>query len=155
MPDFLNSLDRDALRARGITGWSYGYEDQVRFAEVDALAHVNNVAYLSWFEVARVRYFQALGLSSYSAADPQLVVRAQTADYLAPMFQDERYVLVTRASVLKASSMVMGYAVYVDAALKATGSAVVISLERDGKSRRDHYPDAVARIVALDAPQVL
>ena len=152
MPDFLNTLDRPALDARGITGWGFGYEDQVRFSELDALAHVNNVAYLTWFEVIRVRYVQSLGLTAYTPADPHLVVRAQTADYLAPMFADERYVVVCRTSLLKASSLVMDYAVHTDTGVSATGSAVVVSIEQDGSGRRAHYKEAVARIIALDAP---
>ena len=153
MKTFLNSLDRAALEAKGIEGWSYGLEDQVRFYELDALAHVNNVVYLRWFETIRVQYIQDLGLTSYGSDDPQLVVRAQSVDYLAPMFQDELYVVTTRTRLLKASSFVMEYAVHASGQVKATGDVVGISLEQDGKTRRAHNEAAVARIMALDAPR--
>ena len=153
LPDFLNALDRAALEERGITGWSYGLFDQVRFYELDALAHVNNVAYLRWFETIRVRYIQHYGLTSYTDADPQLVVRAQTADYLAPMFQDQHYVVAARTRLLKATSFIMEYAVYAGDRVTAKGDAVCISLEQDAKTRRPHYPEALARIRAADAPE--
>ena len=137
----------------GITGWSYGMSDQVRFYELDALAHVNNVVYLKWFETLRVRYIQDYGLTSYTKDDPQLVVRAQSVDYLAPMFQDEPYVITTRTRLLKASSFVMDYAVHAEGRIKVTGDVVGISLEQDGKTRRPHNPEAVAKIIALDQPE--
>ncbi|MFN4071655.1 MAG: acyl-CoA thioesterase, partial [Thermus caldifontis] len=33
---------------------------QVRFRDLDALGHVNNAVYLTYFEVARAAYFQRL-----------------------------------------------------------------------------------------------
>jgi acyl-CoA thioester hydrolase len=33
---------------------------QVRFSDLDMLGHVNNVIYLSYFEMARIHYFTAL-----------------------------------------------------------------------------------------------
>ena len=153
MTDYLNSLDRTALEDRGITGWPFGYADQVRFFELDSLAHVNNLAYLRWFETIRVRYVKFYGFTSYSEGDPQLVVRAQSADYLAPMFRDEHYVLTTRTRLLKPSSFVMEYAVHSEGRVTATGEAVCISLEADGSARRAHYPEAVARVLAEDAPE--
>ena len=155
MTDYINELDVSALEAQGITGWPYGMADQVRFHELDALAHVNNVAYLRWFETLRVRYIQAYGMTSYTPDDPQLVVRAQSADYLAPMFQDEHYVVTTRARLLKTSSLIMDYAVFSGGVIKATGDAVIISLEQDGKTRRHHYAAAREAIIARDAPEVV
>lgn len=153
MSTYLNALDRADLEARGIEGWPYGMADQVRFYELDALAHVNNVAYLRWFETLRVRYIQEYGLTAYTEDDPQMVVRAQSADYLAPMFQDQHYVVATRTKLLKSSSMVMEYAVFAEDRITATGEAVVISLQQDGKTRRPHAPEAVQKIIETDAPE--
>ncbi|MCV6593874.1 MAG: acyl-CoA thioesterase [Silicimonas sp.] len=153
MPDFINTLDRDGLEAHGITGWSYGFFDQVRFSEIDALAHVNNVVYLQWFETARVRYIQAFGMTAYGPEDPQIVVRHQTADYLAPMYMEEIYVIAARTRLLKATSLIMEYGVFREGEMVAKGDAVCISLEQDGKTRRAHYPAAVEKILEIDAPE--
>jgi len=45
-------------------GWSFEYVDRVRFADLDAMRHLNNVAFLTFFESARVAYLTAL-LSDY------------------------------------------------------------------------------------------
>ena len=157
MSDRTVSLDRAALEATGITGWPYGLSDCVRFYELDALNHVNNNAYLRWFEMLRVHYFNDYGLSQYSHtdADPQLVVRHQSADFLTPMQLHQPYTVVGRAKTLKPTSLVLACAVYSQGTLTAQGETVIISLEHDGKTRRAHKPDAVERIIAHDVPKVI
>lgn len=55
---FLTPLSPEQLRAAGVPdGWSFGMADIVRFHELDALNHVNNVAYFRWFETLRIPYF--------------------------------------------------------------------------------------------------
>ena len=45
------------------SGWDEGWfvvPHEVEWRDIDGLGHVNNVAYFSYFEVARTRYWQAL-----------------------------------------------------------------------------------------------
>ena len=111
MPEFLTPLDTDTLAEAGLSGYSFGYRDRVRFYELDALNHVNNVVFLRWFETIRVAYFQDYGFSNYGPDDAMLVVRRATADFLAPAFQNDEYILAARTRVIKPSSFVMEYAV--------------------------------------------
>ncbi len=150
MPEYLTYLDADALADAGLDGFAYGYRDRVRFYELDALNHVNNVVFLRWFETIRVAYVQEYGFTSYAAGDPMLVVRRVTADFLAPMFQGESYIVATRTSVIKPTSFLMDYAVIAGGTLRATGEAVGISLGDDGKTRRAHRAEAIEAAVARD-----
>ena len=144
-------LDRPALEALGIEGFAYGYADRVRFYELDALNHVNNVVFLKWFETVRVRYVQDYGLSRYGAPDdPQLVVRRITGDFFAPMFQDQRYVVATRTTLVKPSSFIMEYGVFVDGEKKAGGEAIGVSLTPDGTARQPHRAEAVKMMIERD-----
>lgn len=155
MPDYLTTLDRTALTALGIEGWSYGFRDRVRFGELDALNHVNNVVFLRWFETIRVAYIQDYGFTSYSEGDPMMVVRRVTADFHAPMFHGEDYVLTARTRSIKDSSFIMDYAVFAGGSLRATGEAVVISLQDDGKTRRVHRAEAVQAVLTRDDAEKL
>lgn len=152
MLPYLVTLDAAQLQAEGIEGFAWGYADRVRFHELDALAHVNNNAFLRWFETARVLYMQDYGVSGFSRGpdDPQLVVRRQVADYLSPMFHDESYIVTARTRLVKPSSFVMEYAVHSGGTLRATGEAVMVSLEQDGRTRRPHKPEAVGAMVERD-----
>ena len=87
MTTYLTPLDISALRGLGIPEpWVFGQADRVRFYEIDALGHVNNTAYLRWFETVRVGWFSEYGFSDYGPDDPTFVLRAITCDYFAPMF---------------------------------------------------------------------
>ena len=156
MTPYLVTLDRAALEAQGIEGFAYGFADRVRFYELDALNHVNNTAFLRWFETARVGYMQDYGLSGYSHGpdDPQLVVRHQSAEYFAPMHQNESYIVTARTRLIKPSSFIMEYAVFSDGAMRARGDAVMVSLAPDGSGRRAHKPEAVARMIEQDGAEV-
>ncbi len=151
MTKYISPLDATALEALGVSGFAYGYADRVRFGELDALNHVNNAVYLRWFENIRVSYLLDYGLTSYGApGDPQLVVRRVTADYLAPVLQNESYVLAARTVLIKPSSFVMEYGLFVDTRHVASGEAVVVSLTADGSARQSHRPKAVQAMVERD-----
>ena len=154
MTAFLTRLTSSELSADGLDGFAYGYRDRVRFHELDALNHVNNVVFLKWFETIRVAYVQDYGFTSYTPDDPMLVVRRVTCDFHAPMFLNEVYTVATRTSVLKPSSLVMEYAVASGGTLRATGEAVGVSLEQDGRTRRNHAPQAVDMVMKNDNPDV-
>ena len=153
---YLTALDTAALQNQGIEGFTYGYADRVRFNELDSLNHVNNAIHVRWFETIRVQYLLDYNFTDYTAtdADPFLVVRAQSVDYLLPMFQNESYIVAARTTLLKPTSLVMEYAVFVAGQTRATGSSVVISLEHDGKTRRAHKAEAVETVTARDAPRI-
>ena len=147
---FLTSLSPDQIAAHGVPGrWSFGYADQVRFAELDALNHVNNVAYLTWFETIRVRYVQDWGLTNYTDQDPMIVVRAQSAEYLSPLLKNQTYILAARTSAVRRTSFTMDYMCYANG-IKATGQCVVVTLERDGKTKRVLPDDLLSKFREID-----
>jgi len=154
---YLTPLTKDELADEGLEGFAYGYRDVVRFYELDALNHVNNTVFLKWFETIRVSYVSAYGLTGYSGtdADPELVVRHLSADFLHPIYQNETYTLATRTRLVKPSSFIMDYAVAVDGHIRGTGDCVVISLEQDGKTRRLHKPEAVQMMLSQDGAEDL
>jgi len=135
-------LDKDELRAVGIPApWRFGLADRVRFAEIDALGHVNNTAYLTWFESFRPPYLGARGVTDYGPASPRLVLKRATVDYRAEMFQGMDYVVTGRTCAFRRTSFTMEFAVWLPdpagAVCTATGEAIVVLLNRDAPGR---YP---------------
>ncbi len=41
-------------------GWPFSYVERVRFGDLDALGHMNNVEFLRFFETARIAYIESL-----------------------------------------------------------------------------------------------
>ncbi|MCV6597754.1 MAG: acyl-CoA thioesterase [Mangrovicoccus sp.] len=133
---YLSPLDAEALAKRGVPAqWRYGLADRVRFSELDALGHVNNTVYLTWFETLRVNYLRDLGLSKFDGAAPyDLVLKHLECSYHAPTFLDEPYLLTARTVSFRNTSFRMEYAVFAPDC-RAEGSAVILLVERESGAK--------------------
>ncbi len=146
---FLTPLGADDLRAAGIEApWTFGVADKVRFGEIDALGHVNNVAYLRWYETLRVEYLQHHQLYEHAGADAKYVVKTVSADYHAEVKWGARYINLARTVQMRNTSFSMEYATIVEGQVTTTGTAVVVLLNPDNSKRP--LPDRL-RAVLIDA----
>ncbi len=61
---------------------------EVRYGDLDPQGHLNNAKYLTYFEQARIRYFELLGLLSkdQSFMDMGTIVADIHIQYMAPVF---------------------------------------------------------------------
>ncbi len=77
-------------------GWNFCLPVEVRFRDVDMFGHVNNAAYLTYIESARVAYYGHLtGLTDPREFD-MTVARAEV-DFLKPVFYGRTLHVYTRA----------------------------------------------------------
>ena len=136
MTPYLTPLGPDDLRAEGVPApWTYGVKARVRFGEIDALEHVNNTAYLRWFEQFRTLYFRDYGISDYGPDAPVMVLRKVEVDYLAELKFNEDYIVVGRSTQMRRSSWIMEYAVYSAGSLRTSSKAVLVLLAQDGSGK--------------------
>ena len=86
---------------------------RVRYAEIDAQGHVNNAVYLSYFEVGRVEWLRAAGLSykELEARGYGIVVVEVLAHYRRAAFFDDVLTLRTELADLSRASMRFEYEV--------------------------------------------
>ena len=106
--------------------------DRTRFSELDPVGHVNNTAYLQWFENFRVHYFADYGLAYAGPDSPVPVLRKIGVDYLAEMKLRENYIVTGRTQSVHNTSIQMEYAVWVDGQCRTTSTAVVVFLTKAG-----------------------
>lgn len=135
---YLTPLSPDQQRAFGVLDpWPLAIADRVRFAELDPLNHVNNVAYLIWFESARVTYFKHVGISTYAddAVEPRIVIRRGEIDWLAEMRADEDYVILSKAVAYRTSSFTMQQEIWAGGRKRAAFTCVIVLLQPDGNRR--------------------
>lgn len=69
---------------------------QIRFNDIDALGHINNNVYLSYFDLGKVTYFENLKTSYVSWTDGIVVVARIEIDFLAPIFYKENIVVESK-----------------------------------------------------------
>lgn len=140
-------LGKDQIAALGIEGgWTAGLQDFVRFAELDALNHVNNVVYSTWFETLRVLYMRKIGLAYDGQADLATVVRSTTVEYLKPMYMNQEYIVLCRTVKLGRSSFVIDYSVVADGAVTATATTLMVATNLEA-TKSIPVPDAVRQVM--------
>jgi acyl-CoA thioester hydrolase len=148
-------LDAETQAAHGIRpAQPLAMADRVRFSEIDALHHVNNVAYMSWFERMRIRYMQDWGISGYdSADDPRIVIRSGHIHYRQEMLLDEDYIATCGCVAWRSSSFSLRQQVWSDGMLRTTFDCVIVLLTPDGSGKYP-IPQAVTdRLARIDGAE--
>ena len=136
MTPFLTPLDAAQLRAADVPEpWSFGMADRVRFGEIDVLGHVNNAAYLRWFENLRIHYFRDYGVAEYDGKPPKIVLKNIGLDFISEVKLHDNYILTGRTVEVRNTSFTMHYGVFVRGMLTTTGHAVIVNLNDDNTKR--------------------
>ena len=107
---------------------------EVRFADTDALGHVNNAIYLTYFEAARAGYYAAVAGAPFGtgekAGERTFVVAEATVSFRRPCFFGETVLVGCRFAWASRSSFGIEYAI------RAEGSPVAPARHvADGKNR--------------------
>lgn len=150
---YLTPLTPDQQRLFGIEPpQPLAIVDRVRFSELDVLNHVNNVAYLEWFERLRVRYSQAWGITRYQgdADAPRIVIRSGEIRYHAEVRMDENYAATARCLAYRNTSYTLRQEIWAAGTLRATFDCVMVMLEQDGTTRRPLPAALRARFAQVD-----
>ena len=89
----------------------YEHEHVVLPAEIDALGHANNIAYLGWMQAAALAHSAAQGWDAerYRELGLGWVVRSHAIRYLAPCFAGEAIVVRTWVAGMKRVSSTRKY----------------------------------------------
>lgn len=89
------------------------YECPLRWADMDILGHINNVAYLDYLQEARIAMVASHPELSSGGAEEGLVVVRHELDFLAPLKFRKRPVLIDSwVTEIKAGSFVAAYEIY-------------------------------------------
>lgn len=91
-----------------MSSFRFATDLEIRFRDLDALGHVNNAVYLTYFEVVRTRYWKRLfGLPPPD--DWGFVMVRTECNYRSPALLGETITIATRVSALKNSSFTFEY----------------------------------------------
>lgn len=74
---------------------------QIRFSDIDALGHINNNVYFSYFDLGKTTYFETIkGKSDISWTDGLIVVAHIEVDFLSPVYYRENIVVDSKVTKL-------------------------------------------------------
>lgn len=81
----------------------------IRWADIDALQHVNNAVYLSYFEQARIDYFREVVLWDWDKIG--MILASNTVNYHKPLFPRDKAAVWMRTARIGNKSFEMEYLV--------------------------------------------
>ena len=115
----------------------------VRWGDMDALGHVNNIVYFQYFETARLQWYELAGFSPLAgAAEEGMVIVDNHAQYIKPVVYPATVCIRMGGHSPGRSSFVSTYSLTVDEELYTIGSSRVVWVNTTaGKSMP--LPDAV------------
>ena len=80
---------------------------QIRFNDIDIMAHVNNSVYQNFFDLARTHYFEKAFMEKMNWKVHALVLAKITIEYFNPIFLEENIEVQTKVHTLGNKSLQM------------------------------------------------
>lgn len=128
-------------------------ETDVRWGDMDAFHHVNNVSYLRYFESGRIAYFEALDIGDFFGTDGVGPILAETScRYKFPLTYPDRVSVGVRSTDLAEDRFTQHYIVvsHCHGRVAATGDGVIVTFDYTA-NRKSPVPERVRRrIEALE-----
>jgi len=102
-------------RAQSLEGdFRYVHPIEVRFRDTDAMGHVNNAVYLTYFETARAGYYRAVTgrtFETVAETETSMIMAHCRIEYRAPAFFGETLLVACRPGWVSRSSFSLEYRV--------------------------------------------
>lgn len=133
--------------------FTYYHPITVRYSDLDAQGHVNNAAYLSYLESARLGYYEASDIwHKDSGFKTGLVVAHIEIDYLAPIFFGQTVRVGLRIEHLGNKSMVFEFLIEDEQSSKALarGNSVMVAYDNASESSIPVPSDWRAKITKFE-----
>lgn len=115
-------------------GFSFKHEIKVRFSETDMFGHLNNTVPFTYFEEARIEYFNSMGFMvdwSSAESDEIPVVADLQCDYIQQVFFNEQLTIHVKAADVGNSSVDIHYmGTKEDGTICLTGRGTVVQVSK-------------------------
>jgi acyl-CoA thioester hydrolase len=116
--------------------WSYTHTERIRFGDLDAMRHLNNVVFLRYFETARINYLNSL----FDSHDPVnrdggfgFIFASCHIDYRSPGQFDEEVAIRVRPADIGMKSLKLEFDMHVGERLLAEGYGVLVGYDYEAE----------------------
>jgi len=131
------------LEVPGRGEFAHWVRHSLRFADLDPLAHLNNVAYAELFESARVAFWEMAGTGPRDR-ERTVVIARLAIDYLAELGFPGEVDIGTRVHEVGRSSVTLRQGLFQDERCFAASEAVGVVIDRESR-RPTPLPDPLRR----------
>jgi len=119
----------------------------IRWGDMDALGHVNNIMYFRYFEQARLDWYESLGSTALGTESSGFVIVDNHAEYLKPLIYPANITVSMGAHSPGRSSFITSYTICDENQLYTVGSAKVVWVDIS-KNKSIPLPDNIRRMLA-------
>jgi acyl-CoA thioester hydrolase len=132
--------------------FKYSSLTRVGFSDTDAQGIVYYGRYLPYFDSARVEYHRHLGMLERRRREHELVMRANTIEYLAPAMFDDLVEVFIRVSRIGRTSITYEFAAYRvdDDLLMVTARQALVLVDLDERKAYPIPEDMIEPIAAFE-----
>ena len=88
-------------------GFHFKIQIPLRFSDIDALGHVNNATYLTYFEIARSAYWEEVIEWDWKSLG--IIIRKSVVEYIKPIILADKIFAYVRTSKIGNSSFELEY----------------------------------------------
>ena len=125
----------------------------VQWSEMDALGHVNNARFFTWFESARIALFERIGVATTGPAGVGPILATTSCDFLRPVVYPATLRVGVRVSKVGETSLAMEYEVRDAARLaepyaRGTSVAVIIDYRT---MKKVFIPEEIREAIAAES----
>lgn len=119
----------------------------VRWGDMDALGHINNIVYFQYFEICRLQWYELAGFRPLASSTQGMVIVDNHAQYLKPVVYPATITVRMGGHSPGRSSFVSTYTLTLNEVVYTRGSAKVVWVDtKQGKSIP--LPESVRALVS-------
>jgi acyl-CoA thioester hydrolase len=86
---------------------------QIRFKDIDSMGHVNNANHFTYFELARMQYFDEVVAETINWQEQGIILAHMEIDYKKPILLHDQVLVYSRVSRLGSKSFEFEYCIVV------------------------------------------
>lgn len=120
----------------------YHIEFPIRWGDMDALGHVNNIMYFRYFEQIRLEWYESMGFAALGETDEGMLIVDNHAEYLKPVVYPAHVHIHMAGHSPGRSSFVSTYTITSGDILYTRGSSKIVWVNRT-QGRSTPLPDSV------------
>lgn len=113
---------------------------QVRFRDCDMMGHVNNAVYLSYFEQARMHYFEELIGADWDYKKDGILLVKNEVEYLKPILLHDLPEIIVYLVEIGEKSFTLGYDVHVNDEVRSRGVSKLVCFDFKSQKSVEVYP---------------
>lgn len=126
-------------------GFPFVTELPMRFSDIDAMGHVNNAVYVTYFEMGRVAILDQV-VGSRKLEDIKFVVARAEVDYIRPIVFSDKVEIGLRVSSIGQSSFTIEYLITANGEPAAKGLTVQVFYDYEKRAKMPVPDDFRARV---------